>query len=189
MKMQRSLLLLAGLCMLWACSGDSIPADDGKNPAPYFDLKGYMESEIRRLDAVQPRVVKKVQFNDEEETLQLELLDYAEELRIFSDSDINRPAWRGMYACDTVVSGPDAFSIRYTATEKRPVVRSLTVVYEDGKIAELNVKRASKTLLLGSSQELYYHPSSGFSIRTLQQALMRKDQTVYIAVETAGSGQ
>lgn len=187
--MRWRLLLLAGLCVLWACSSDLQQADDGKIPAPYFDLKGYMESEIRRLDAAQPRVVKKVRFNDQEETLQFELLDYAEELRIFSDSDINRPAWRGMYACDTIVSGPGAFHVRYTATEKGPVVRMLTLIYEDGKIAELNVKRASKTLLLGSSQDLYYHPSSGFSIRTLQQALMRKDQTVYIEVETAGNAQ
>jgi hypothetical protein len=185
MKM-RWILLLAGLCLASSCGSDA--PGSGKTPAPYFDLKVYMEGEIRRLDAEQPRVVKKVQFNGQEETMQPPSLNYAEELRIFLDSDINRPAWRGMYDCDTIVSGESAFRVRYVAREKSPLVRLLTINYEEDEITEIGVERSSKTLLLGSSQVLNYQSGSGFSIRTVQQALMRKDQTIYIAVDMAAAG-
>lgn len=67
----------------------------------YFDVKGYLDAQVTRLNQQQPTVEKQVQLRDgRTETTRVTKTDWAKELQIFYQADINKPALRGLYAAD-----------------------------------------------------------------------------------------
>lgn len=90
------------LLLLGACNG-SDNAEVRANPANrkpgYFDVKGFLDSQIAQLNRRQPALEKRVRLRDgAEETTRVTKTDWSKELQIFYQADINKPALRGAYA-------------------------------------------------------------------------------------------
>ncbi|WP_187316978.1 hypothetical protein [Hymenobacter sp. BT190] len=101
--MPKRLSVLALLGVLAACGTTDDEATIRTNPANrkpgYFDVKGYLDSQVMRLNQLQPAVEKQVQLRDgRTETTRVTKTDWAKELQIFYQADINKPALRGAYS-------------------------------------------------------------------------------------------
>ncbi|MBO0951506.1 hypothetical protein [Fibrella forsythiae] len=119
--MKYAFLLLATLSIT-ACSTDT--AQRNEKPV-YFDVAGYVKSQIDALSKQKPGVIKRLQMGEKLEKQTTRTINWSRELELFTQADINKPALRNSY---TIVR-PDSLTYQYTLkpTEKNLTVRSLTV--------------------------------------------------------------
>ncbi|WP_375435266.1 hypothetical protein [uncultured Hymenobacter sp.] len=77
-----------------------VPANRKPN---YFDIKGFLDSQVAKLNRQQPVVEKQVRLRDGRlETSRVTETDWSKELQIFYQADINKPALRGAYKIEPV---------------------------------------------------------------------------------------
>ena len=138
------------------------------NQEPFFDLAGYIDAQVDSLNALHPTVEKTVVLNGTEETKQLTDLNFATDLRLFREADINKPAWLDKYAVTTGME--DGRRVKtYTATDSSMQTRRLAVVSgEDGRPRRIDIERRTGTVLSKGKHELTYTPATGYRIRTDQ---------------------
>ena len=63
----------------------------------YFDLKEFFRADSARLTRLNPAVNKTVTHNGVTETKVVHIGNWNQELNLFIQSDINRPAWKNSY--------------------------------------------------------------------------------------------
>lgn len=121
MFMKYVFLLLASL-LFSACSDNA--AQRTEKPV-YFDVAGYVKSQVDALSKQQPDVAKRTQMGGKTEQQTTHSINWSRELELFTQADINKPALRSSYT----IARPDSLTYRYTLkpTEKDLTVRSLTV--------------------------------------------------------------
>ncbi|MEZ0539318.1 hypothetical protein [Fibrella arboris] len=119
--MKVAFLLLATL-FVTACSTDT--AKRPEKPV-YFDVAGYIKSQIDILAKQKPTVTKRLKMGEKTEQRSTRTINWSRELELFSQADINKPALRSSYT----IARPDPFTYRYTLkpSEKNLTVRSLVV--------------------------------------------------------------
>lgn|SRR3546814_151578 len=147
-------------CFLWACENTSSTSAEES----YFSLERYFEKEIQRLDREQPQVEKTVMKNDQQEHRSMNGLDWKTELKVFLNSDINKPAWRDSYKVDSSGSG-----LRYQALEPDLKVRSIHISREPtGQVTGIEIRRSEDNYLFTSEETFRYYPDSLYSIERHQ---------------------
>lgn len=84
----------------------------------YFDLKGLIESQIKTLNKQKPVVQKSILIAEKSENQVVKTIDWAKELELFIQADLNKPAFIQSYQVDSSSTG-----VKYTLkeTEKLPV--------------------------------------------------------------------
>ncbi len=88
-------LLLAG------CGGPDAAAPRAAG-ALYFDVRGLLDGQIRRLDLAHAATLKRVSVRGgPPETVRVPAVKWADELQLFFQADINKAALRGAYAVDS----------------------------------------------------------------------------------------
>lgn len=128
------------------------PAEPG-SPAPsgpYFDVRAQLDSVVRALDARHAGAMKRVSVRGEAyEANRVAHLNWADELAIFYQADINKAALRGAYAVRVTHGGPSAGPAsagqdsRYEYTlkpgyPKAPVQYLSIVTYPGRRLRELD---------------------------------------------------
>ncbi|MFN8353934.1 MAG: hypothetical protein U0Y10_05805 [Spirosomataceae bacterium] len=88
------LLLVLGLV---ACN----QPQDTTTTTTYFDLKAFVEQQIAQLSAQQPMVDKTVEVKAQQEHLKTKDIDWAKELDLFVQADLNKPAYISSYESST----------------------------------------------------------------------------------------
>lgn len=83
-------LVLFHSCNLNTSSSSSTQAED----LYFFDLAGFFKQEIQQLNDKGVKAQKEVKYNDKQDVLQNQKLDYEKELAVFVHSDINKLSWR-----------------------------------------------------------------------------------------------
>src|SRR5690606_13797737 len=91
----RKKMLTSGILLVFL--GCNPAQKNQENALNYFDLKGYFEKETQRLSKSNPMVTKTVVVNGNAETKKTRIADWSKEFSIFSDADINRSAWKGLF--------------------------------------------------------------------------------------------
>ena len=106
--------LLIFCALLSACDSE---IKEGKTKR-YFDLKGLIESQIKTLNTQKPFVQKTIVMSDKSESQLVKTVDWAKELELFIQTDLNKPAFIQSYQVDS-----SSVSVKYTLkdTEKLPV--------------------------------------------------------------------
>ncbi len=91
----------------------------------YFDVAGYVKSQIEALSKQNPGVAKRTSMGEKVEQQTTRTINWSRELELFAQADINKPALRTSY---TVVR-PDSLTYQYVMkpSEKALTVRSLTI--------------------------------------------------------------
>jgi hypothetical protein len=124
--MKKVIILLTFCALLSACN-EEIKENQVKK---YFDLKGLIEKQIKTLNSQKPVVQKSVFMSDSLENQSVKTIDWAKELELFMQADLNKPAFIQSYQVDS-----SAMGVKYTLkeTEKLPV-KFLTIsrAGEDG---------------------------------------------------------
>ncbi|NVJ87169.1 MAG: hypothetical protein HWE15_12735 [Algoriphagus sp.] len=101
--MKINLLLLFGAFLFLFSSCENAPgiAKPGKlDPLPYYDVSGFIEAEIAKMD--EERVTKSTRINGKEESLEVSLSqeEWREELDAFIRADINKPSLVSSYTTE-----------------------------------------------------------------------------------------
>ncbi|MFK8164575.1 MAG: hypothetical protein AB8H12_19170 [Lewinella sp.] len=178
--MQRLLSMLAIWLCLAACAPESTSGTI--DTAPFFDLSGYITSEAERLQAIGMKVEKTITLNGTTETKQLDDINFGNDLRLFREADINRPAWIEKYATDQqTLSGSHLITI-YTALDSNLIVRRLMIEEDVGATTKIEIDRKTGTVLSDGQHLLIYEPAKGYSVTTKQENRFGDDVDAFIEV-------
>lgn len=153
------LLLLSGS---YACNKPEIKETGAE--LKYFDLKGYFKTEAGRLEKVNPEVDKTVAHNGSAESKKLHVTAWSQELNLFSESDINKPAWRDSYTVKTNVD-----SIIYTAKFPELKTREIIIKKSGDNITAIAIFNSTHNFLYNTTERLVYMPDQYYSIDKNQQ--------------------
>ena len=161
-----ALIATALFCIGSACqSPPQEPQGVAKVSAPvFFDLKGYMSQQIDGLKTSKPRVKKRVSINGKNEEQILDNINFEEELAIFVNSDINKPAWSDKYEKDSSFSGGQLQNIRYIAKEENLKTQLMQVSFAGGKVSKIELKNRASAAIVTAEETMIYTAGKGYSI-------------------------
>jgi hypothetical protein len=155
--------ILAGCCLLFlvACGN----ADQQQVlPQHYFSLKDYFKQEAARLNKTRPLVFKTVMVNNAAESRKMRIADWNKELANFTDADINKAAWQGLFK----VTKNDREEL-YTSNNEKVLVKKLLITRKDNKISAVKILLNTSNYLYHSTDTLSYFPDSLYEIRKTQK--------------------
>ncbi|NVO83996.1 hypothetical protein [Hymenobacter terrestris] len=164
---KRGLVLPVALALLLTACG---PATDA--PAPnealrqhtsYFNLPAFLSEQSTALNRRKPTVEKQVLLRDGGlETERLTPTDWAKELQIFQQADIDKPALRGLYLVDSVATRDGLLRRTY---RRRPgveqPVRQLLVISRDGQVQQVRATVSQDNPLVYSAKTLELDSPNG----------------------------
>ena len=100
------------------------PQEKVKEKKIYYDLKGFIETQIEFLSEQKPTVDKVMSVSGKNESRSTKEVDWKKELELFIQADINKPSYSKSYA----VSKPDSLTSVYTLkTEENISVKSVRI--------------------------------------------------------------
>ena len=176
-------LMIFTVVLVWACNDADAPVESRINTKPYFDLKGYFEQQISQLKTSQPKAVKKVSIGAKTEEITTDTLDYAQELRIFTDSDINKPAWLDKYTIDSVKNtGGNLQAISYKANTDDLKVRLIEVNFSQDTITRIYIVNRLNTAVADADQELVFMPGKGYKLGARQKVAYADAKNIGVEV-------
>jgi hypothetical protein len=180
-------LLLLGLS-LSACQSSASASDEQQEEAFFFNLKKFFEAEISRLENGKIEGVKKVQFNQEKDETKAQHLNYAKELEVFVNSDINKLSWRDKYSGDTSSVNGQIQKIVYKALDEHLKTREVVIQFEDANVSDIRIKNRLKSIIADARQNLRYRPQVGYEIKGQQNMSAAGDATVGVEVVFVNGG-
>lgn len=175
LKLKHIIALLGGIMLLsglQACRPDNVQS--GAAPK-YFDLAGYFKADTARLKKLNPQVNKTVTHNGVTENKTVQIGNWGQELNLFIQSDINRPAWKNSYTTTT-------FGDLVIYKAKDPELRTSKVIInrDKGKIKWILIFNHTKNLLYETSEKLSYFPDSAYQIDKSQHVKLMGQNLYHI---------
>ena len=150
------------------------PTSAKTGAAAFFDLPGYFEGEIERLQSTKS-VYKQVHFKDQQESTAVDNWNPEIDLQPFKDLTINKSAWGDKYQVDTLVSDTiGRYGIQYTALEDKLQIRDVQVWFQDERPTHILVNKKIDTPIAETSQRLSYIADQGFSISSEQSTFFNQ---------------
>ena len=151
---------------------------------PYFDIKGYFTNQIKQLEAQKTSLIKTAFLNDKQETKTLSHLNWQDEFALFINSDINRIAWINSYSTDSCNQITQKH-IDYKSLD--PDLRTQEIhVWLDmatQQLDSLSVRNKVKNVFYTLDEKLYFAPSKGYIINSIQKARFTPPDTIQITVQ------
>jgi hypothetical protein len=154
--------LLLLLCGSYACNKPEIKETGAE--LKYFDLKEYFKKEATRLTKQNPLVDKTVGHNGTAENKKVHIGNWEKELNLFTESDINKPAWKLSY---NVQAGDD--SIVYNAKYPELETRQITIRKKAGQVTEIAIVNNTHNILYNTTEKLIYAPNAWYLIEKMQK--------------------
>lgn len=157
--------LLPGFILLLVCI-QSCKQESGNNghTVQFFDLKGYFKADSVRLSKLNPVVNKTVMHNNVTESKKVHIPNWGTELGLFTQSDINKPAWKASY----LVQATDDFLI-YKAKDPALKTRDIIIKRNGNKIKWILIFNHTKNILYETVEKLSYFPDSLYLIEKTQR--------------------
>ncbi|KAA9333080.1 hypothetical protein F0P96_08845 [Hymenobacter busanensis] len=171
---------------LTACSGDGASDRPARRPAGYFDVPALLDAQVKQLQAQHPRLKKQVALrNGQTETAQLADVNWSNELQLFYQADINKPALRGAYQVQTADSaGLTRRTFRRQPEVDHPVIE-MTVLQAGNTVRELRASLSQNNPLFFSGKRLRLRFGADGQLTDYQvrgsQKLVVFDSTRYLA--------
>jgi len=174
--MRNVVFLLFTLLFFGSCN----PAEPKKQSSAltYFDIKGYFVKEAKRLKSLNPEIDKTVMVNQSAEHKKLKIADWQKELSIFSDADINKSAWQGLFRLHQ-----EEGAKTYLSDNEKVPVKSLHISYKNGKIYGIEILISNANSLYTSNDTLSYFPDSLYQVKKTQHITLLKEKSYKIIGE------
>jgi hypothetical protein len=164
-------------------ANDSTNAPTKQEDPYFFDLAGFFNAEIKQLNSAQIKAHKTVKYNEKEDVLRSQKLDYEKELAVFVHSDINKLSWREKYSADTLREGTEIRSITYKALDEQLKTQKIAIAFDQNQVAQIAIKNHLKSIMANTWQELEYVPGKGYQVHGKQQMRLAGEDTMGIEVE------
>ncbi len=174
-------LIFLGLSLSACQSGASTNASEQED-AFFFNLKKFFEAEIYRLGNTKVVGVKKVQFNQEKDETNPQVFNYAKELEVFVNSDINKLSWRDKYSGDTSLVAGKIQKIVYKALDEHLKTREVIIQFNEGQVSDIRIENRLKSIIADAQQNLRYQPTRGYEIKGQQNMSAAGDASVGVEV-------
>lgn len=142
---------------------------------PFFNLKAYFNQEAERLNAADLKIEKLITIDEEEERIETQNIEWEKELKIFSDSDINRKDWLHKYTIDSIETGENLI-IKYTATNPKLKTRMLSISFNKGEVQKVDIQKGVKSVVNKTEEQLSYFPEKGFTFNRKQKTPFSKEK-------------
>ena len=155
--------LLAGAGLLAGC-GDAAPGAPVARRPIYFDVKGLVTQQVAQLAQRKAAVTKHVSLRGGTlETVRVPAVNWADELQIFFQADINKAALRGAYAVDSVALPGGLLRRTYTRLPGQPnaPVARLMVVQQGVVAQEIAATIVQSNALFSTSKQLRFQLQNG----------------------------
>ncbi|SEQ72174.1 hypothetical protein [Neolewinella agarilytica] len=179
--MRKCWILLFLLPLFFACTPDS--AEVSSDKAAFFDLRSYVNEEVDRLTSRKTKVTKTITLNGKTETKELDDLNFANDLRVFREADINKPAWLEKYETKRKALSGSHQITTYEALDSNLVTRQLLVEEDLGEVTRITIQRKTGTVLSNGNHWLEYVPATGYSMTTRQKNRFGEDVDARIVVD------
>jgi hypothetical protein len=146
------------------------------NTMAFFDIKGYFRADSSRLSKLNPLVNKTVVHNQIPETKKVRIPNCGTELNLFTESDINKPAWKNSY---TIQNENDLLIYR----AKDPLLKTQEIVIkkEGDKVKWILIFNHTKNILYETAEKLSYFPDSLYLIQKSQKVRLLGKETYRIS--------
>ncbi len=172
-----------GIFLLFIAACGQAPTNLKPNTKPYFDLKGYFEAEVQRLEP-RGKYLKTVSAGGNKEERTVDNIDLKRELSLFSVADINRPAWSDKYAVDSIFDDQKKLvQIQIKTTDDKLKTRKIVIDFKGTLVSKVLIENKTSSSIATSSQVLTYEPSIGYSIENHQKVAMTNDQLFKVVVQ------
>jgi hypothetical protein len=134
------------------------PVGNDSEQKTYFDLAGFIDAEIKYMDAQNVTVLKTVKINKETEELESTKIDWNKELEILKQSDLNKAAFKLSYD----ISETDSLiSYKLKEGENLPVALVKILKDKNGEIVEIESKYHTENYLYNSSKTAQINLKNG----------------------------
>lgn len=172
-------MLLVLLLALTACERPSPPVD--ADAADSYNLSAYIAQQQERLQAEKPMVLKSVTTEEKPtETIQTTAIDWEDELSVFADADLNRPALQEYYTKEERVLPDGSIVLEYRkAEDAEPLVHYLRLeMTSDRVLRQLNALIQDQNMLFYSRRNirLTADPAtgdiSGYRVKGVQKLVL-----------------
>ena len=180
-----AIFICLGIILLFSCQNPPTHTPPAQTIASkhYFDLKGFIGSEAEKLSAQGGPFIKTVYLYDKKEEKVFETLDLKRELKPFTDSDINKPAWSDKYSIDSVFNtNRQLAGIHYLAQSKKLKTRKMEITYQNAEVSRILILNENNSSVAKTHQQLIYVPASGFSIESRQNVPLMDERLFRIEV-------
>ncbi len=149
------------LTCLQACKQDG---GDTGNSKKFFDLKGFFKADSIKLAKLNPLVNKTVIHNKVKETQKVHIADWGTELSLFTESDINKPAWRDSYKIQQ-----EGDFLVYRAKDPKLKTQEILIRRPGGTVKGILIYNHTKNILYETNEVLSYYPDSLYIIQKWQK--------------------
>jgi hypothetical protein len=149
--------------------------------AHYFNIKKFFLDEALNLSHGNTSVRKTTGKDMESAVNQTCPTNWEKELEIFSECDINKPAWVNSYKVDSIVMA-NYTVVNYHTSESLPVKKIQVLKSIDG-IRSIYIERSSGNPVYHSFQKLLYTKDKGYNISGEQKVLFFKASSYHILAE------
>lgn len=150
--------------MLLAGCGDAGPAAPAARRPLYFDVKGLLTQQVAQLTQRHAAVTKRVRVRgDAPETVRVPAVQWADELQIFFQADINKAALRGAYRVDSAALPDGRLRRSYTRLPGQPnaPVSRLVVLQQGGLAQEVDATILQNNPLFSAQKQLRFQLQDG----------------------------
>ncbi|MBW4891409.1 hypothetical protein KXQ82_16900 [Mucilaginibacter sp. HMF5004] len=154
------ILLMAASCK------PEVKDDNGK--LKYFDLKKYFNNEAARLTRQYQHINKTVSYNGQQETKNVTIKHWQQELNSFIESDVNKAAWKDSY----IQKAEHAYAISYIALDTTLHTRRIEIFFEprnNTKVEKIEISNFTSNMLYKTKEQLVYVPDSIYVIEKNQK--------------------
>lgn len=181
-------LLLSSLLVLTLCTCGPAPETNGEDGTPletnaFFDLESYLDAEIERLTENKVTADKTITLNGKTEAKDNATINYKNDLRLFREADINKPAWVDKYRADEQKLSGSHTKTTYTTLDSSLVVHRLMIEQDQGVPVRIEIDRKTGTVLSDGDHRLVYESGKGYSVATKQTNRFGDDVDAVIEVE------
>ena len=164
--LHKSIFMAFGLMgiaiLLPSCKPDNLKEGAVKE---YFDIKGYFQKNITQLKKQHHAITKTVVHNGTSESKNVEITNWDTELALFTESDINKPAWNGSYA-----KQDSGGAVIYTAKDSELRTRRILISKtKEESVKQIAIYNQVNNALYNTRETLNYYPDSAYTIEKYQK--------------------
>ena len=183
--MRNQIILFAGL-LFWAalaCTPKPEASPQVKmEKLPYFDLAGYIEQEIPKVDGAKVAKISRVQNQEETAEVVHSAQDWREESDIFFQADINKPSLAQSYDTET----KNSYLIHTQLPDEKGKVKEITVRYDKDRPTGITVKLVEENMFYTSTTigQVYFNVETQtldhYSVESTQKIWLLKPNNMKI---------
>jgi len=164
------LLLIVLLISLGSCQNPT----DTNAPKNYYDVKGFIETQIKELEKRKPLVNKEMTLGDATDTKSTTDINWAKELDLFIQTDLNKQAFQLSYEVSHPTHNTHLYLLK---SSEKLSVKSLKIVVDE-RFQQPNLIEA----LFQEENKLYY------SEKTLSLTCTMRPEGVWLVKSYTISG-